>query len=107
MLFPRLGTHGWKEADENLLLATLLTGDPVLNVNRGRGIGRPGGHGTALAPKAFGAVLMTGLFTKIAEARRLICLRLDLVPPGQWGRHGVSNQTVTCKAIKKPEELSP
>jgi len=27
MLFPRLGIYGWKEADENLLLATLLTGE--------------------------------------------------------------------------------
>jgi hypothetical protein len=60
MLFPRLGIYGClpaepcdsaaqagKEADENLLLASLLTGDPVLLV---------GSHGTA----------KTGLFTKIA-----------------------------------------
>ncbi len=58
MLFPRLGIYGWKEADENLLLATLLTGDPVLLV---------GSHGTA----------KTGLFTKIAQALGLRAISYD------------------------------
>ena len=42
MLFPRLGIYGWKEADENLALSSLLTGDPVLPVKRGRGAHRAG-----------------------------------------------------------------
>ena len=58
MIFPRLGIYDWKEADENLLLATLLTGDPVLLV---------GSHGTA----------KTGLFTKIAEGLRLRAISYD------------------------------
>lgn len=49
MIFPRLGIFGWQERDENLLLASLLTGGPVLLI---------GSHGTA----------KTGLFMKIAEA---------------------------------------
>ncbi|VGO18797.1 AAA family ATPase [Pontiella sulfatireligans] len=37
-LFERLGIHGWSLADENLALASLLTGDPLLMV---------GAHGAA------------------------------------------------------------
>jgi MoxR-like ATPase len=58
MLFPRLGIYGWKEADENLLLATLLTGDPVLLV---------GSHGTA----------KTGLFMKVGQALGLRAISYD------------------------------
>ncbi len=57
-LFPRLGIYGWKEADENLALSSLLTGDPVLLV---------GSHGTA----------KTGLFMKIAEALGLRAISYD------------------------------
>ncbi len=38
MLLSKLGIFGWKEADENLVLASLLTGDPLLLV---------GNHGCA------------------------------------------------------------
>ena len=38
MLLSQLGIFGWKEADENLVLASLLTGDPLLLV---------GNHGCA------------------------------------------------------------
>ena len=58
MIFPRLGIYGWKETDENLLLASLLTGDPVLLI---------GSHGTA----------KTGLFMKIAEALGLCAISYD------------------------------
>ena len=58
MIFPRLGIYGWKEADENLALSSLLTGDPVLLV---------GSHGTA----------KTGLFMKIAEALGLRAISYD------------------------------
>ena len=44
-----LGIYGWKGKDENLLLGSLLTGDPLLLI---------GTHGTA----------KTGMVTKIAEA---------------------------------------
>ena len=30
MILSKLGIFGWKEADENLVLASLLTGDPLL-----------------------------------------------------------------------------
>ena len=30
MILPQLGIYGWKEHDENLVLASLLTGDPLL-----------------------------------------------------------------------------
>ena len=30
MILNQLGIFGWKEADENLVLASLLTGDPLL-----------------------------------------------------------------------------
>ena len=30
MILNQLGIYGWKEADENLILASLLTGDPVV-----------------------------------------------------------------------------
>ena len=58
MMFPQIGIYGWKEADENLLLASLLTGDPVLLV---------GSHGTA----------KTGLFMKVAEALGLRAIGYD------------------------------
>ena len=29
-MLNQLGIYGWKEADENLVLASLLTGDPLL-----------------------------------------------------------------------------
>ena len=38
MLLEKLGIFGWKEADENLVLASLLTGDPLLLI---------GNHGAA------------------------------------------------------------
>jgi len=38
MFTRRLGIFGWKEADENLVLASLLTGDPLLLI---------GNHGCA------------------------------------------------------------
>ena len=38
MILQQLGTYGWKEADENLVLASLLTGDPLLLI---------GNHGCA------------------------------------------------------------
>lgn len=38
MILNKLGVFGWKEADENLVLATLLTGDPLLLI---------GNHGCA------------------------------------------------------------
>lgn len=55
MILERLGIYGWNERDENLLLAGILTGDPLLLV---------GTHGTA----------KTHLATKFAEAlgRRFI-----------------------------------
>ena len=30
MILEQLGIYGWKDADENLVLASLLTGDPLL-----------------------------------------------------------------------------
>jgi hypothetical protein len=30
MIMQQLGIYGWNEADENLVLASLLTGDPLL-----------------------------------------------------------------------------
>ncbi len=30
MILEALGIYGWKERDENLILASLLTGDPLL-----------------------------------------------------------------------------
>ena len=38
MIFKKLGVYGWKEQDENLALASLLTGDPLLLI---------GNHGCA------------------------------------------------------------
>jgi len=58
MIFLRLGIYGWKEADENLALSSLLTGHPVLLV---------GSHGTA----------KTELFMKIAEALGLRAISYD------------------------------
>ena len=38
MILEQLGIFGWKEADENLVLASLLTGDPLLLIgNHGCG----------------------------------------------------------------------
>jgi len=49
MILEKLGIYGWNEKDENLLLASLLTGDPILLI---------GNHGTA----------KTHVANKIAEA---------------------------------------
>ena len=38
MIMNQLGIYGWKEADENLVLASLLTGDPLLLI--GNHLGR-------------------------------------------------------------------
>lgn len=38
MILQQLGVYGWNEADENLLLSSLLTGDPLLLI---------GNHGCA------------------------------------------------------------
>ena len=38
MILEKLGIYGWSEKDENLLLAGLLTGDPILLIGK---------HGTA------------------------------------------------------------
>ena len=34
MLLKYLGVYGWREPDENLLLASLLTGDPLLLIGK-------------------------------------------------------------------------
>jgi len=49
MILNQLGIFGWSEADENLLLASLLTGDPCLLI---------GNHGAA----------KTHVIEKIAQA---------------------------------------
>lgn len=49
MILEQLGIYGWKAGDENLLLASLLTGDPLLLI---------GNHGCAKTHAA----------TKIAQA---------------------------------------
>jgi len=49
MILQRLGVYGWKEQDENLAMASLLTGDPLLLI---------GNHGCA----------KTHVATKLAEA---------------------------------------
>ena len=49
MILQRLGIYGWKEQDENLAMASILTGDPLLLI---------GNHGCA----------KTHVATKIAEA---------------------------------------
>jgi len=49
MILNQLGIYGWKEADENLVLASLLTGDPLLLI---------GNHGCA----------KTHLANKVAQA---------------------------------------
>lgn len=49
MILNKLGIYGWKEQDENLILASLLTGDPLLMI---------GNHGCA----------KTHLANKVAEA---------------------------------------
>jgi len=49
MILQQLGIYGWKEADENLVLASLLTGDPLLLI---------GNHGCA----------KTHIANKIAQA---------------------------------------
>lgn len=36
MILNQLGICGWKEADENLVLASLLTGDPLLLIGNHR-----------------------------------------------------------------------
>ena len=45
MLMQQLGIYGWNEADENLVLASLLTGDPLLLI---------GNHGCAKTHVGFG-----------------------------------------------------
>jgi len=35
MILQRVGIHGWEEQDENVVLASLLTGDPLLIGNSG------------------------------------------------------------------------
>lgn len=42
MILNQLGIFGWKEADENLILASLLTGDPLLLI---------GNHGLSPFPR--------------------------------------------------------
>ena len=49
MILRELGVYGWKERDENLAMASLLTGDPLLLI---------GNHGSA----------KTLVASKIAEA---------------------------------------
>jgi len=49
MILHKLGIFGWKEADENLVMASLLTGDPILLI---------GNHGCA----------KTHVANKVAEA---------------------------------------
>ena len=45
VILEKLGIFGWKEEEENLLLASILTGDPLLL------IGRHGSAKTAVAEK--------------------------------------------------------
>ena len=53
MLLDQLGIYGWKEADENPLLASLLTGDPLLLI---RNHGSAKQHLGATAPEAAGRI---------------------------------------------------
>ena len=49
MILTQLGIFGWKEADENLVLASLLTGDPAVAHRQSRvrqdACGEQGGAG--------------------------------------------------------------
>lgn len=58
MILEQLGIYGWKKEDENLVLASLLTGDPLLLI---------GNHGCA----------KTHLFSKVVSALGRKCLAYD------------------------------
>ena len=70
MILTQLGIFGWKEADENLVLASLLTGDPLLLI---------GNHG---APR-------THVANKVAQALGRAFLVYDASKAMFEGRAGL------------------
>jgi len=70
MILQQLGIFGWKEADENLVLASLLIGDPLLLI---------GNHGCAkthVANKVAQVIIGTSMIGKSQAAEKAFCRRL-------------------------------
>jgi len=73
MILNQLGIFGWKEADENLVLASLLTGDPLLLI---------GNHGCAKTPCG---ALGNAFANKVAQALGRRVPRTGQKSVGQYG----------------------
>ena len=65
MLLKHLGVYGWREPDENLLLASLLTGDPLLLIGK-HGCAKT--HAAAKVAQALGSARPSGRHTSAGRS---------------------------------------
>ncbi len=72
MLLEQLGIYGWKTQDENLLLASLLTGDPLLLI---------GNHGCAKTHVANKVAQALGRRFLVYDASKAMFDDVDRCPP--------------------------
>ena len=102
MILRQLGIFGWKEADENLLLASLLTGDPLLLI---------GNHGCAKTHVANKVAQALGRSFLVYDASK--CMFEDVLgyPNVEKLKHGIveyvpSPVTIWDKELVLIDELN-
>ena len=80
MIMQELGIYGWKDADENLVLASLLTGDPLLLI---------GNHGCAKTHVANKVAPALGRAFLVYDASKAMFEDVLGYPDVEKLRHGV------------------
>ena len=102
MILQQLGIYGWKEADENLVLASLLTGDPLLLI---------GNHGCAKTHVANKVAQALGRTFLVYDASK--CMFEDVLgyPNVEKLKHGIveyvpSPVTIWDKELVLIDELN-
>ncbi len=102
MMLERLGIYGWKDADENLVLASLLTGDPLLLI---------GNHGCAKTHVANKVAQALGRKFLVYDASKAMFEDVLGYPNVEKLKHGVveyvpSPVTIWDKEIVLIDELN-
>ncbi|HUU28496.1 MAG TPA: ankyrin repeat domain-containing protein [archaeon] len=85
MILERLGIYVWNERDENLLLAGILTGDPLLL------IGTHGAAKTHLATKFAGALTLAVNRESLQMVKFLVAAGVEVNSVNNWGETALMN----------------
>ncbi len=98
MILQKLGIYGWKAQDENLLRASLLTGDPLLLI---------GNHGCAKTPVANKVAQALGRKFLVYDASKAMSEDGLGYPNMERLKHGYAGTAVQHAACPCPHGLHP